>query len=257
LEAVIKAAEQAIAGQASDALKTMEPLAEQTRQSSAIVEIFGSTAESQAKAGRVDAAANVMKVAIALASTVRGDGGMALAQVAIYQAAIQAYAGRFAEARADAVPLALNRIAEAEAVAHAKAGRKVEALKAAGAVGNYLGSLRTLCVVAETYAKAGRPADAAEVLKLAMAQAEKLSPLDKPDAFALIAPAQASAGQLANALKTADAITKDELQSKAIAEIVRALARAGQFAEARELAASLDGAWRVAAINYIAAATPR
>lgn len=257
-EAMIKAAEQASAGQVSDALKTLEPFSEQTRTSSGFAETFADIAVSHAKAARTEAAANVLKVADALARAVQNDGYMALAQIAIGRATTLAYAGRFEEARTGAAPLALDRIMVAEAVAHAKAGRKAEALKAAEAVGSYLGSLRTLCVVAETYAKAGRATEAAEILKRVMAQLAKLPPLNKPDALALAAPALASAGQLADAFQAADAIANDELRDKTIAEIVRVLAETGQFAEARKRVADLkNGTWRVVALDYIAAAAPK
>jgi len=218
-ETVIQAAEQASAGQATEASRTMAAIAEQAQESEYISLLFATLAEGHARAGRAAAAADVLSVAATLAAAVKDDAvrRLALAEVAVRQAAVQSAAGHVAEAQATAAGLqgnmrhdALSRIAAAEAGAQAKAGQTARALQTAAAINNALMLIEAFCVVADAHTQASRPVEAAEALKRALGVASALPDSPRRDeAFAWIARAQATAGQLADAMTSAAGLKND------------------------------------------------
>lgn len=218
-ETVIKAAEQASAGQAAEASKTMAAIAEQAQESEYISLLFADLAEGHARAGRPAAAADVMGVAATLAAAVKDDAirRLTLADVAVRQAAVQSQAGRDAEARATAAGLegnmrrdAFYRIAEASAAAQARSGQAAEALKTLIVIDNASMRVRALCTLADIHAQAARPMEAAEALSRARAAAKAMrDPSERDEAFARIARAQAKAGQLTDAMTSATGLGND------------------------------------------------
>lgn len=232
---VIKAAEQATAGHVTDALGTLATIAEQARESGYISLLFANLAEGHARAGRTTSAADVMAVAITLAGGVEDESMRRLTEieVAVRQAAVQAHAGKLAEARATAAGLrgnmrgdALQRIAEATAAAEARTGRTARALATAAAIDGPAEKIQALCALADIHSEARRPAEAAEAMRRAAAEALALPTVS--DAYA-----------------------------EAIARIVRSEAKAAHLTVAMTLATGLTAdVWRVVALESIAAAAP-
>ncbi len=231
-ETVIAAAKQAGAGEPGEASRTMAAIADEAQESEYIALLFASLAEGHARAGRMAAAANVMSVAAALAAAVKDDAvrRLALADVAIRQAAVQSAAGQVEDARNTAAGLAGNmrndalyRIAVAEAGTQAKAGQDAQALRTAAAIDDALMRVGAFCVVANVDTRGNRLADATQALRRALAEAAAMPLSAKRDeAFARIAEAQAAAGQLAEAMATAGGLKNDVwrlVALEAIAEV--------------------------------------
>lgn len=234
-DTVIKAAEQATAGQSAEALKTMATIAEQARESGYISLLFANLAEGHARAGRAAPAADVMAMAVTLAGAVEDEPirGLTQAEVAVRQAAVQAHAGKLVEARATAAGLrgnmrsdALQRIAEATATAQARSGQTARALGTATAIDGAAEKIQALCALADIHGEARRPAEAADATRRAADTALALP-------------------------------TVSDTYAEAIARIVRSEAKAGHLTVAMTLATGLAAdVWRVVALDSIAAVAP-
>lgn len=218
-ETVIRAAEQATADQADAALGTMAAIAEQAQESEYIALLFARLAEGHARAGRAAAAAAAMRVALTLAGAVRDADvrSLALADVAVRRAAVLSQAGDFAAASDATTGLAgsmrsdaLYRIAEANAVALARSGRALEALKTLSFIDNAPRRVEASCMVADIHVQASRPLEAVQALDRARATAEAMREVSgRDEAFARIARTQARAGRLADAMATAAGLKTD------------------------------------------------
>ena len=216
---VLKAMEQASAGQVAEASRTLATIAEQAQESEYISLLFASLAEGHARAGRAPAAAQVMSLAVLLAGAVKDDNIrlLTLADVAVRRAAVFSEAGDFAAATDATTGLAGNkrsealyRIAEANAVTLAKSGQAAEALKTLAFIDNGAMRVQALCTVADIYIEAGRATDIAEALSRARTTASALrEAAARDEAFARIARAEARAGQLADAMTTASNLKSD------------------------------------------------
>ena len=232
---VLKAAEQATAGQRAEAMKTLKAIAEQAEESEYISLLFAELAEGHARLGNASAAAETMAVAAALTVTVEDEDIrlMTQADVAVRQAAVEAHAGKAEEARATATSLqgnmrrdAFNRIVEATAVSQARSGQAARALGTAAAIEDTGMRIDALCAVADAHSLAGRSTEAADATHRAADSA-------------LALPAASDA------------------YGEAIARIVRSEVKAGRLAVAMTLATGLmDAVWRTVALDAIAAAAP-